>query len=126
MPEKNLPRVEPSAVAPERLDLPRKPQPDSSRHTPGPWRISSLDSRTIGPERGLTAHGTTVTQLQAVARITERGAESEANARLIAAAPDLFDVLKAVMVLNDTIDLLAGNETIAAAARSAIAKAEGR
>ncbi len=62
-----------------------------SHHTEGPWHISALDLHTIGPIRVLTAHGTNVPQLQAVARVLDRGAEeTAANVRLIAAAPDLF------------------------------------
>jgi len=100
-------------------------------HTPGPWRISTLDARTVGPERDLTAHGTTVTQLQAVARVTERGIESDANARLIAAAPELLAALKAIVaVLQKEAPGTRLNhhsyDTIGAQAHAAIAKAEGR
>lgn len=49
--------------------------------------------------------------LQAIARLQQEKAE-------------LLAALKAIVVLDDTIDLLAGNETIAAAARTAIAHAE--
>jgi hypothetical protein len=63
-------------------------------HTPGPWCVSELDGHAIGPVRVLSAHGTDVPQLQAVARVMPRAGETEANAQLIAAAPALLEALK--------------------------------
>jgi len=90
-----------------------------TKHTPGPWRV-------IGPTKtsgwGLCigcAHNI-------VARLTGRGSnETSANARLIAAAPDLLAVLKEVAESSQywgEYDVPLGiHERIAAA----IAKAEG-
>ena len=68
-----------------------------SVHTPRPWHVSPLDGRTCGPSRLLVQSGTTISQMQAVAIVTLRTGETDANARLIAAAPDLLAALKAMV-----------------------------
>ena len=96
-----------------------------SKHTPGPWVaedrvydgtgaavIASYDEFTITmPSRGMVVY---VTRPVGVSN-----AETVANARLCAAAPDLLEALKAVVKVADRktveFDL----------ARAAIAKAEG-
>lgn len=62
------------------------------KHTPGPWRIGTA------PPNGEQAIGTIRGMMVAVAT-TGVGMENEtlANARLIAAAPDLLDALHAVL-----------------------------
>ena len=102
------------------------------KHAPGPWH-ANLDGdgrecgyiRTdFGRERGLGI---------AVARVVLRRewgpTAYEANARLIAAAPELLEALREVeremdAVLAGTVTLDA--ETLANTARAAIAKAEGK
>jgi hypothetical protein len=86
-------------------------------HTPGPWIHETED-----------AWGT-VWADKPVARVIGDSAEAEANARLIASAPDLLEALKALdAVLGDTPmpDCATMNRLIAASsrARAAIAKAE--
>lgn len=58
-------------------------------HTPGPWRVAVSHSRVIQAEgrRIATAHSHT----------TQPAAEGDANARLIAAAPDLLAALESMM-----------------------------
>ncbi|PYQ25649.1 MAG: hypothetical protein DMF56_27020 [Acidobacteria bacterium] len=68
---------------------------EQAKHTPGPWQVSPLDGRTCGPSRLLVSSGTTLPQMQAVAIVTLRAGETDANARLIAAAPDMLGTLKA-------------------------------
>jgi hypothetical protein len=76
-----------------------------SKHTPGPWKIWE----------------------QYIARITDRhevicqwgSYSSEADARLIAAAPELLKALKVLVALYGEDSVSMGN------ARAAIAKAEG-
>ena len=64
------------------------------KHTPGPWAVDSTKSfYVMGPARlseqtGLT-HGPFICN-----------ASTQANARLIAAAPDLLDALRALMALD--------------------------
>jgi len=61
-----------------------------SEHTPGPWRTASYD-------QGLTWKVETVDGRKAVASyIAGLGKTDEANARLIAAAPDLLAIAKAL------------------------------
>lgn len=106
-----------------------------AEHTPGPWRVSTLDARTVGPSRLLVCGGLQVQQLQAVAIVTLRTGETDANARLIAAAPDLLAALRLCRsAINEEV-IAAGDldhPTIRAHAKAAeqadaaIAKAEGR
>ena len=91
-----------------------------SKHTPGPWEAHLDEAYFVtGPDRGRVA---IMTHLKGAHGLGGRrsGDESAANARLIAAAPDLLEALT---------DLL-GWQTLApddvvAAARAAITKAEG-
>ena len=65
-----------------------------SVHTPRPWHVSPLDGRTCGPSRLLVQSGTTISQMQAVAIVTLRTGETDANARLIAVAPRMLAVIQ--------------------------------
>lgn len=89
-------------------------------HTPGPWRI--IDD--MGTMDSIGIYGTKQNQLVAeirdpeypVSQLVKRGLEIEimrANARLIAAAPEMFSLLKRVNELTedpneDLVDLLTG------------------
>lgn len=76
------------------IHFPKTTSQESDRmnaHTPGPWQVSPLDARTVGPSRLLVSSGTAIHQLQAVAIVTLRTGETDANARLIAVAPELLD-----------------------------------
>jgi predicted phosphoribosyltransferase len=69
-------------------------------HTPGPWRPHTLPN---GSHHIIADHwGASV----AVTMFPESGSEGrEANARLIAAAPDLFEAVRAVLSrFHDTLD----------------------
>ena len=92
-----------------------------SAHTPGPWVVSGLDPHVAGPMRILILAGAAVPQLQAVARIVDRGPEAEPNARLIAAAPELLAALR------DAVAALGGihSDHVSDSVRAAIAKADG-
>ena len=57
----------------------------SAAHTPGPWRSNDFSSSVYGYIFG---------DNQAICRVFLDGDECEANARLIAAAPDLLDACK--------------------------------
>jgi hypothetical protein len=111
-----------------------------SGHTPGPWEITSISQRSgdigIGQrdQRVLIAEVTNAVSFgEMVAEAINRGIEGShvlrsddattqwANARLIAAAPDMLDALKAALVLIGHPDD-AATKAIAAV----IAKAEGR
>lgn len=86
---------------------------EQSKHTPGPWKVSpSTEADFLGvyPDTGRSEFP--------VAKLPEyiKAEIAEANARLIAAAPDLLAELKWCMIG-------VGNRTRMAAA---IAKAEGK
>lgn len=96
----------------------------TTMHTKGPWRAEGPDwfgdYNIMHPADSL-AIGAAVTNLR-------QAAEVRANALLLAAAPDMLEVLRAIIErsggrLYDT-DQVTG-ETFDALARAAIAKAEG-
>ena len=101
-----------------------------SKHTPGPWRIGNLasyDGYTGQPYRNVWAgQGEAAT---VVARaIRSEGVmtnDVDADARLIAVAPELLEALKELMeyagIIEERCDAVATNK-----ARAAIAKAEGK
>ena len=100
----------------------------TAKHTPGPWRMKydvAGHYNVFGPDRTfiveVAAHG--------------GSAPDNANARLIAAAPELLEAcLSMTNLLQATIVKYVGNGTIltdaewdqVGQARAAIAKAEGR
>ncbi|PKR56375.1 hypothetical protein [Thalassospira lohafexi] len=95
-----------------------------SKHTPGPW-VFYADTPSVEPNWNIITNGS---RQFVVANIhIEAGNErDEANAHLIAAAPDLLDVCKAVFDDVASID----NESclsleVGRALKAAIAKAEG-
>jgi len=95
---------------------------EQTRHTPGPWDVHGDHATLVGPRNGKqmlaeAKHGHIVTECALTI------GEAQANARLIAAAPELLEALKAM--LNGGIDTgLTWEETCNQAA-AAIAKAEG-
>lgn len=90
-----------------------------AEHTPGPWEAIEDTVRARGSQRAIADCGT-----------WHVGTQDKANARLIAAAPDLLDALKAAVewIDPDEPDLVNREECAAdlEKARAAIAKAEGR
>lgn len=103
-----------------------------SLHTPGPWAVEDP----IGGELSIAEANKPTHEWKFIATVYLREGNdpdefphhvSEANARLIAAAPDLLSALKALMPEGDgwydgTMDHMPGVKL----ARLAIAKAEGR
>lgn len=85
-----------------------------SKHTPGPWVLSRArhnNSLFVRESRNPCA--------TAVARIGITHVDHDANARLIAAAPELYEALRGVLRVADraTVEF--------DAARAALAKADG-
>lgn len=84
-------------------------------HTPGPWEVTDYGVEFEGARFGEVAF--------VVSKEREQFEATEANARLIAAAPDLLSALE------DFISALDGGavnyDYLAASARAAIAKARG-
>jgi hypothetical protein len=98
-----------------------------SKHTPGPWRYWTQSRAGRGEDTCTFVSADSTEVLRAVTKTI-----TEADADLIAAAPDLLEALKLVMPalehmrlqwprseFDDSIDIVAN-------ARTAIAKAEGR
>lgn len=98
-----------------------------TKRSEGPWKVSKLDGRTINGKAYRNLEGNLVTP--AIASIKERTGETEANARLIAAAPELLEALKWLNVEFECRDddfggvLFTRNDF--ERVRKAIAKAEG-
>jgi len=88
-----------------------------AEHTPGPWHadISENGSFTI-----TTPEGSVISSRNSWGH---RAAESNANARLISAAPDLLESLKNLISLDERCGW---HSKQADAAIAVIAKAEGR
>ena len=61
----------------------------SNPHSEGPWKIANLS-----PSRGRITIRDASDNVPAVAQVLEARGSQEANARLIAAAPDLLECLK--------------------------------
>ena len=95
---------------------------EMSKHTPGPWFLGEkvqgkhtvTDLRRIRSEREGMEHGA-VCEVYGIAD----GSEAHANARLIAAAPDLLEAL--AFVIRGVPDTWEGVQK----ARASIAKATG-
>lgn len=110
-----------------------------SKHTPGPWAIQmdGRDTRVVREADGLKSY---VASLGEIWLCEEHGGTVDANAALIAAAPDLLAALKALLAhANAYSDEMrergygsmelgesADSASLAGMARAAIAKAEGR
>ena len=98
---------------------------NKTQHTPGPWRMGKRAyDRAIYGQQGA--------EVASMLDLFHTPAESLANARLIAAAPDLLEALSYIEAvcrakggsINSTVDLADCRE-FASIARAAIAKAEG-
>jgi hypothetical protein len=88
----------------------------SAEYTPGPWKIGTPPpngEQTIGTQQGL---------MVAVAT-TGANTPTEANARLIAAAPELFEALQLAVRQNSHDMLMTGEEL--RKCEAAIAQATG-
>ena len=93
-----------------------------NKHTPGPWRVS--------PYYGITGKSVTVAKTEQMPGNYE--SERMANARLIAAAPDLLDALEKINIGLSPQSILVQSENLKELinscfeiAREAIRKAKG-
>lgn len=85
----------------------------SANHTPGPWVVSHKKRHKITKESGLVLANA----------VKCSNPNYEANARLIAAAPELLDALKDML---DYYGTASANVEFLTKARAAIAKATGQ
>jgi hypothetical protein len=98
---------------------------NENRHTPGPWRAEGPDwigdYNVIPPGDGFAVAAVVVNRRPAP--------EVAANARLIAAAPDLLDLAEQIVELTDGTfhegDRLRNLERMGREAREAIARIKG-
>ena len=104
-------------------NLERSPE---TTHTPGPWEIHIYEFGTSYSDGSFYVGGPGFCIAQR-APWPERAAESIANARLIAAAPDLLAALKLVeSVYRQNVVVQGEPSSVLDAMQAAIAKAEGR
>jgi hypothetical protein len=89
-----------------------------SKYTPGPW-IASGDSKYIDSDDGWIAEVNSW-PTSPVKQVPEGSEKHQANARLIAAAPDLLDALLEIVARNEIQNWFNLDQ-----ARAAIAKAKG-
>jgi len=98
----------------------------ADRFTPGPWRAHFKEAYFVtGPDLGRVAM---MMNLKGAHGLGGRrsGDESAANCRLIAAAPDMLEALRAIVQeLLDDEDITSAQQIARHAGRAAIAKAEG-
>lgn len=86
-----------------------------ARYTPGPWSTAEWPSR----EKDYIRIFAGTTYVGSVGNSDDPFERTEANARLIAAAPDLLAALKGILAITDR------NHVAWHAAHAAIAKANG-
>ncbi len=98
--------------------------------TPGPWRIEQRPSSGYGASSAPYEICASGSQSMTIALLNGReSSEISANARLIAAAPDMYDALVVLSSMSGVVNLGKRVPAIAAwldEALAAIAKAEGR
>jgi hypothetical protein len=97
-------------------------KPAVSAHTPGPWSVVFVIDGAFQIARDVEGDEIVIASRNEIPRLHD---EFAANARLIAAAPDLLAALRDVLDGLDTYWAANNHETVAAA-EAAIAKAEGR
>ena len=90
-----------------------------TKHTPGPWTVDDMGNGSLLETNHKWGIGATAKSTYRVAVIEGLGEQSEADARLIAAAPELLDALRRVVEISDR------RHDAWDAAKSAIAKALG-
>ena len=97
-----------------------------SKHTPGPWVVGPVDD-TVVTHLGADGVRREVAQIDGNYNEPDLWPVMEANARLIAAAPDVAEALKACLnYIESTESELGIRLPCGDAGRVALAKAEGR
>lgn len=100
----------------------------STKHTPGPWRVEQDGN--MNPNLTFRICGPWIHRKSSARQPYHALADTEANARLIAAAPELLEALKlAYQQFDDAIHCRRPSMhplEYAKVLRAAIAKAEGR
>lgn len=102
-------------------------QQNTQKHTPGPWKVSENISMKGFTHLAITTNPIYKSKDWFICSITPQHLKreaDEANARLIAAAPELLRALK--NIANDIYYAEFGNTPEYEQAQQAIAKAEGK
>lgn len=99
-----------------------------AKHTPGPWHVHTMKSKA---GFRIDSAGDEWQWLAEVFQAPDKESEGEANARLIAAAPEMLEALKDITQwaqgYHDAYSCSnAGSKCIICLAEKAIAKAEGK
>lgn len=95
-----------------------------SKHTPGPWTVDGAEVRTDGNRRYSLTESANLCIARCSSDQGEAG-DAQANARLIAAAPEMLSVLKELMARRDKC-FIPSEDGLDQRILAAIAKAEGR
>ena len=95
--------------------------PNEPKWTPGPWKASSVEDGSFDI-LGVTASGTVPTIVACLCESSCSSEEDAANARLIAAAPELYEALEELLAAECN-DQAYGASVEAIAAMSAVKKA---
>ena len=99
-----------------------------SKHTPGPWTVTRVSKSTIVKDIYISASPERIARV-CVSSTAQSIAEYEANARLIAAAPDLLEALNRLLPMAEDGIFQYGGKTgdddDIVFARAVIAKATG-
>lgn len=103
-----------------------------AQHTPGPWKAVGENQDIIVPADAQPPYTDRIAGIYIY--YSERKGEGEANARLIAAAPELLESLESIICITDLREhnknrpggLFELLRDAAGTARSAIAKATGK
>ena len=91
-----------------------------SKHTPAPWKVVPSLNEIVNADHGLLRY-----DIRADYTLIGALYENEADARLIAAAPDLLQALKTIYVWADSGTGMKDFDDIATLADEVIAKATG-
>lgn len=95
-----------------------------SAHTPGPWGI--VRHPKPAQVKSILSVGFTANGMASIAWLTGGAIHQDANARLIAAAPDLLAALRALVEAQPNYPSGGYVERYVMRAKAAIAKAEGK
>jgi len=100
----------------------------ATKHTPGPWAVEDIKSQGTMVYRRIHVGKTALGAISAYKLPKGRDAEAEANARLIAAAPELLaalEIAEGFISGFEGDELQEGVDWMLSTIRAAIAKAEG-
>lgn len=95
----------------------------NTKHTPGPWRISTANPCEVNAGKGAESMGVASAHNYDIEGIFCPPTQAQANARLIAAAPELLEALLWIMDHRENCDIPSPEGSWDEQARAAIAKA---